>query len=147
MGTWASYDDIVNRWVGDDLPDDIAVVNQLVLDAEDLIRYEFPDVQDRIDDEDLDVGRVKRVVANVVIRYLRNPQGYRSRQETTGPFGESFTVAGDRPGELWLTDADRALLSGDSGGRRPKAFTIDPTPRPSPLSLIGNCAINAPEPD
>lgn len=135
MGEWAGYDDIATRWVGDTVPGSVQVVEQLIVDAEDLIRYEVPDVEDRIADDVLDVARLARVVANVVIRHLRNPQGLRSQQESTGPFSSSFTVAGDRPGELWLSDADRALLSGDSASRRPVAFTIDPTPRPSPLSV------------
>lgn len=62
------------------------------------------------------------VVAAVVVRALRNPQGV--TQETTGPFNVSYgPAAADR---LFLTKAERRIV----GGSSQKAFTVTTTAAP-----------------
>lgn len=127
---WATAADVTWRWIGDDAPSDEDRIEAWICDAETLILAEFPDLQDRIDDESLPLDRVRLVVARMVTRAFRNPTGTRQRQETTGPFSGSVTYAGDSPGDLWLTDEERNLLGGLVGARRQRAFTIntiDPT--------------------
>lgn len=132
MGVWASRDDVLGRWVGNDRPTDLDLVDQLVLDAETAIVAVFPSIGDRITDDSLPVERVQLVVARMVTRAIRNPEGVRSRQEGTGPFSGSVTFGGDNPGELWLTDQERDLLSPNGYGRQ-QAFTISTiAPAPDP---------------
>lgn len=125
---WTTTTDVRSRWVGPDpIPDDEAVLATLIDDAEDTILREFPDLQDRIDDESLPVGRVVKVVCRMVIRHLRNPAGIRSEQDSAGPFAKGRTFGGQEPGSLSLSDADRADLSVPGVSSR-KAFVIDLMP-------------------
>ena len=120
---WVEVEDVEARWVSaDEKKADTAVIQAWINDAEQVVSYEFPDLQDRIDDGDMPVERVKLVVCSMVLRVLRNPENVRSRN--TGPFG--VTYAGDTPGGLWLTDEERSLLSTAAGTG--KAFTITPAP-------------------
>lgn len=127
---WATYDDIVNRWVGPSVLPDEMVVSTIIEDAEDTILREFPDLVDRIGRDEPPLTRVVKVVARMVLRHLNNPQGVRSVQQGSGPFQSSTTFGGNDPGTLALTDADRADLSvpGVSAG---KAFIIDLMSRPA----------------
>ena len=128
---WTAPEDVTARWILDEpIPADNAKLTQLLEDAEDLALGEFPDIQARIDAETLPLGRVKRVLARVVIRHLRNPKGLRQAMDTTGPFSTQVMHGGETPGELALSDEDRAELGEARSGR---AFTIDTTP---PLPTI-----------
>lgn len=106
----------------------------ILADVEDVILQEFPRIRDDINEVTLPAGRVTRVVCRIAIRYLRNPDGWRQIQATTGPMSQSGTMAGDYPGEIYLTAADRDELtpvveeSGRAGGGR--AFTVQPARRP-----------------
>lgn len=119
---WTSPTDVSDRWLGGDCPADTAQLVLFLADAEDAILSEFPDLQDRLDEDELPLSRVKRVAARMVIRFLRNPDGTRSTQQTTGPFSESLTFAEAKPGAIALTDDDRAELARRSTTGR--AFTI-----------------------
>lgn len=124
---WTSVDDVKGRWIGDDvLPATDEQIATLLADAEDSILREFPTIPQRVTDGDLPLARVKKVAARMVIRVLRNPEGSRTIQSTTGPYSENVTFPGSAPGEVLLTDEDRADLSPSASGGR--AFTIDPTP-------------------
>ena len=131
--SWTAPSDVRDRWIGDDpLTATDAQLTTLLEDAEDTALREFPDLQARIDatEDPLPLGRVKKVLARVVIRHLRNPKGLRQAMDTTGPFSTQIMHSGDTPGELYLTDEDRAELGEARSGR---AFTIDTTP---PLPTI-----------
>ena len=69
-----------------------------------LLGREIPDIEDRIASGEVPVSRARRIVARMVIRVLRNPDGYRSTNLSTGPFSQGFTWAGDNPGETILSD-------------------------------------------
>lgn len=120
---WVTFDDVLDRWVGEDRPTDLGVVGTLVADAETVIAARFPGIADRITDGVLPVDRVKLVVSRMVTRAIRNPEGVRTRQEGTGPFSGSVTFGGDNPGDMWLTNEEADLL-GPDGGRRQRAFTV-----------------------
>jgi hypothetical protein len=133
---WTAPADVRDRWVGDaplDATD--AQLSTLLEDAEDTVLREFPDLPDRVDAEGgIPELRVRKVVARVVIRHLRNPEGLRQVQEGAGPYTENRTYGGVEPGALYLTDADRAELS---AAHERRAFTIDQS---APLEHSGEIA-------
>ena len=123
---WATVDDIKDRYIGGDLPATDGEIQVLIDDAEDIIRREVPDIEELIDSGEVPENRVRRIVAKMVIRVLRNPDGYRSTNLTSGPFSQGYTWAGDNPGELTLTDEDKDDLMPGMGGQR--AYSVDMMP-------------------
>lgn len=127
---WATANDVIDAWIGDDVPADSAKVDTWIARAERLIRATFPNIQERIDagdEPDLQDNIVDVVVA-MVTRVFRNPQGYRSLsgQQTAGPYSgnDTITFGGDNPGALALTDDEKALLGGNSADKG-DAFSVD----------------------
>ena len=127
---WATSDDVIDSWIGDDAPDDPLLVEKWIARAERMIRREFPTINERIVsglEPDL-ADTVNDVVVAVVTRVFRNPSGHRSvsGQETTGQFSGSNTITfgGDNPGALELLDSERAALAlpGEKRGRRAYSF-------------------------
>lgn len=128
MGMWVTPDDVRKRWVIEPpLGASDEQIETKIEDAEDIVLSEFPDVQARVDSGALRVDTLVRVVAGMVVRFFRNPEGLRTTGTTTGPFSEQSTVTygGDEPGELYLTDADRNALG---SRRRGRAFTVSTIP-------------------
>jgi len=135
MANWTTADEVVAAWIGDDAPTDSAKIDLWIGRAERLLRSRVPGLSLRVDADPAEpdlFANVKDVVTSMVQRVFRNPEGVRTRQETTGPFSGSVTLGGDQPGELWVTDDEMARLV-LSGGRR-GAFTIDMIPSTSPFS-------------
>jgi len=133
---WTTAADVVAVWIGDDAPTDLALVDRWVGRAERLLRAKVPGLALRVDadpvtEPDL-LDNVKDVVSSMVQRVFRNPEGVRTRQESTGPFSGSVTLGGDQPGELWVTDDELARIS--LSGTRGSAFTVDTIPPISPYS-------------
>lgn len=122
---WAAPDDVRARWIGDDLDIDDDALTTLIEDAEDAITVAIPGIQQMIDAGTIPIVRATRVTARIVARFLRNPTGIRSVQETTGQFTGSTTYAGDDLGQISVTEADRRDLLGKSDPGR-KAFSIMP---------------------
>jgi len=136
MANWTTAAEVVAAWIGDDAPADSAKVDLWVGRAERLLRAKVPGltarmVADPVTEADL-VDNVKDVVTSMVQRVFRNPEGVRTRQETTGPFSGSVTLGGDQPGELWVTDDELGRIS--PAGTNRGAFTIDTIPVTSPFS-------------
>jgi hypothetical protein len=136
MANWTTSGEVTSAWIGGDAPSDLALVDVWVGKAERLLRAKVPGLTARIEadpvlEPDL-IGNVKDVVSAMVQRVFRNPEGIRTRQESTGPFGGSVTYGGDQPGSLWVTDAELSLIS-PSGSNR-GAFTVDMIPVTSPFS-------------
>ena len=133
---WTAAADVVAVWIGDDAPTDLALVDRWVGRAERLLRAKVPGLAarvaaDPVTEPDL-LDNVKDVVSSMVQRVFRNPEGVRTRQESTGPFSGSVTLGGDQPGELWVTDDELARIS--LTGARGGAFTVDTIPTISPYS-------------
>ena len=127
---WATPDDVIASWIGDDVPTDTDLIQRWIDRAERLLRREFPDLQDRIDscdEPDLEATVVDVVVA-MVTRVFRNPSGHRSvsGQETTGQFSGSNTITfgGENPGALGLLDDERDALRPPDAPRGGQAFSI-----------------------
>jgi len=136
MANWTTADQVVAAWIGDDAPTDLVKIDTWIGKAERLLRSKVPDLTGRVYDglvaePDL-LSNVMDVVVSMVQRVFRNPEGVRTRQESTGPFGGSVTYGGDQPGALWVTDEELAMLAlaGSSRG----AFSIDMIPSTSPFS-------------
>jgi hypothetical protein len=69
--TWATFEDVRDRWVGSNLPTDADLVTALINDAEAVVLAEYPLIQDRIDAATLPLNLVKMVVVRMVSRVLR----------------------------------------------------------------------------
>lgn len=134
---WTTAADVIDSWIGDGAPTDPLLVNTWIGRVERMIRRNIPDLQARLDIEAglvpastelLDVTR--DIVVAVVTRIFRNPEGVRTRQESTGPLAGSVTYGGNEPGGLALTADELTSLRGSSGG----AFMVDMMPSTSPFS-------------
>ena len=121
MATWATFTDVTDRWVGNDVPTDSALVETLLGDAEQVILATYPGLQARIDAETIPVERVTMIVVAMVTRLLRNPEWVRTLQETVGAFSQSRTFMGNDSG-LFMTESETAILSPST---RTKAFEVD----------------------
>lgn len=134
--SWTDPTDVIGSWIGEGAPDDHELLQTWIDRAEREIRFRVPGLIVRLDAEaallppvtDL-LETVKDVVAAMVTRVFRNPEGIRQVNATTGPFTESRTYGGDTPGGLGLTADELAKLEGVSvaGG----AFTISMIPATS----------------
>ncbi|GAB3192148.1 hypothetical protein GCM10027061_21600 [Nesterenkonia suensis] len=122
---WLQVADVRSRALGSDSEYSDEDIEVLLEDAEDLALQSFPDLAERVSAGKPSVARVRRVLANVVVRKLRNPEGIRTIQDSTGPFSGSTTFAGDNPGEMYLTDEDKRALS-PPGAQGRRAFSVRP---------------------
>lgn len=131
---WATANDVEDAWIGEGLPHDSTLITTWLRKAEREMRFRVPDLKERIEDEgtkgDLRATAIDVAVA-MVMRVLRNPEGIRQRNITTGPFTGSETYGGDVPGGLGLTDDELEKLR---GVRAHSAFTIDLIPASSPFA-------------
>jgi hypothetical protein len=124
--SWATPEDVIDRWVGPGAPADEELIQRWLDDAAVIIRSEVPDIDERLADPETppDEATVVFVQARMVMRCLQNPRGV--RQEGVGPY--NTTYAGTAPGTPWLTTEELALLLGEPARGRQKAFTVDTTP-------------------
>lgn len=100
------------------------VAATLLDDAWSLLLRRDSSIDTRWTDDTLDHQLVAQVLAAMVIRVMRNPDQHRSRQETVGPFGQSFTLSqGDDENRLIVTVEELEMLAAPAaaGG----AFSID----------------------
>lgn len=119
--SWATPQDIIDRWVGNDVPTDVDLMTALIADAESVILAEFPLIQTRINDDELPLNTVIMVVSRMVTRLLRNPENLTYWQQQTGPFGQARNY-GSGNGDIWLSDNELSLLAPK---RRGKAYEVD----------------------
>lgn len=117
--------DITDRWLRDDPPPDDTKLQKVIDDAEDRILTAVPDLDERLADGRLRLPTLVRIVSQMVIRHVGNPEGIRQESETTGPYNATRTYGGDEPGSIYLTKAERRELLGT---RKGMAFMIDTMP-------------------
>lgn len=116
MANWTYPQDIEDRWVGDDYPEDkTELVEALILDAELIIKSEYPKIQERIDDNKLDIEIIKLVVARMVTRVLKNPEGLTYIQNTVGPYSQARNYGSGAGTDMWLTAEEKEILSATKG--------------------------------
>jgi hypothetical protein len=126
--------------------DETPYVQDLVNKASDLMRNAVPSIDDRIarwapggaDRTAVSPGTAATVVAGVVKRYLRNPDGVAS--QSSGPFSVSYALRGDNTGPrgvLEITSDDIRTLFPNR--KRPRAGTIRTRPAlaPRPVGRYG----------
>ena len=128
---WATFQDVTDRWVGSNAPDDEDLVNALIADAEAVILSEFPKIQDRITAGTLALPVVTMVVCRQVARVLRNPENLTYWQQQTGPFGQGRTFG--KESDIWLTSDEEEMLAPKRGG---KAYQVDLAPNATPGNLF-----------
>ena len=131
---WTLASEVVAAWIGDDAPSNTALVDVWIGKAERRLKSKLPDLQARIDaDTEPDLlSNIKDVVTEMVQEVFRNPEGVRTRQESTGPLAGSVTYGGDKPGSLYVSadQLERLAPVGTSSG----AFMVDMIPSTSPFS-------------
>lgn len=134
---WTTAQDVIDSWIGEDPPDNTALLDRWIGRAEREIRFRVPDLQARIDAEaELSpastelLQTAQDVTVAMVTRVFRNPEGIRQANTTTGPFTESRTYGGDVPGGLGITDDELSKLQ---GVRTTGAFSINMIPTTSPF--------------
>jgi hypothetical protein len=110
--TYATTDDVAAR-LGRTLTDDeTTLVGVRLNDVERMILLRVPDLADKITANDVDVENVKMVESNVLVRLLKNPDGYIS--ETDGDYTYRF---GDKAsGELEILAYEWVLLGVQGSG-------------------------------
>jgi hypothetical protein len=121
MATWTSSQDVLDVWVGDNKPEDVELINALILKAETIILATYPQIQARIDAGTLNINVVIYTVAEMVEAVLRNPEQKSSYSYTTGPYAESASFTGSKKG-IYLTNEQKKLLAPNSTN---KAKSID----------------------
>ena len=110
MGVYADVSDIALEW-NRTVPDDsIDHVNHLIDKAERIVGATVPNLSDRISAGLTTAELVGDVVAAMVVRVLRNPDGKRS--ETAGDYSYELDSAGGEASGLHMSAADRRLLTG-----------------------------------
>jgi hypothetical protein len=142
---YASAEDVLSRWIGPNKPDDDDLVENYLEDAETIIRFENPDLDQRIVDETNLRSLVNLVERRMVTRALKNPELLRQVAEGTGPFTESKTYGTETLAGLELTDGDRVFLARPGAGGEQKAFTIDLTQKRPPLADLQGALVNGPD--
>ena len=134
MAVWATAQDVLDAWIGEDAPTDEAKVETWVGKAERLIRRKVPDVVSRYEVGETDLAEnLKDVVVDMVTEVFRNPEKRRQINTTTGPYTESFTVAGDNPGALVLTGEQFELLAPEGVSVKAAPTSVDMIPPTSPF--------------
>lgn len=127
MPQWTELQDVRDDALGTDDDFTDQQITRLIERAERLVVRTFPTAEQRITDGDIAVETVSDIVSAMVVRVLRNPEGIRTIQDSTGPYSGSTTFAGDNPGQLHLTDEDKRALNPSAAGRR--AFSVMPNYR------------------
>lgn len=84
-------------------------VNEQILDAQAWIDAQYPCVARRLLSGALPERAYVRVVADMVLRVLRNPDGLNNESDGTYSYGRNAAVAS---GNFWLTNAEKVILCG-----------------------------------
>lgn len=142
--SWTSPDDVLTAWIGGSKPSDPDQVQVWVDRAERLLRREVPDLTARVTsatpDADL-LGSIRDVVAAMVTRVYRNPDGLRAVQQSDGSFSATNTYSGSEPGGLYVTASELAVL----GSGSPAAFEVDTLPSRPEVSPLFGALVNGPD--
>jgi hypothetical protein len=119
---WTTPQDIRERWIGDNVPDNDQLLRALIQDAEAVILNEYPSIQGRVDSGKLSASIITFVTCRMVTRVLRNPDNATYSSQTTGPFTSAKNVG---TVDLWMTEDELGMLSPIIPN---KAFSVDMAP-------------------
>lgn len=107
-----TFDDVDKRYLEDDLAsrqDQVKVETQ-IQDAADFARSRWrAQIESRLASGLLTENLYKRVIADAVLRVVRNPEGYQNESDGGYSYGLRAQVAS---GNLWFTEDDVATLAG-----------------------------------
>jgi len=117
-----SVDDVKNRYEGDLTVFEAAYVTTQIADAVDhaLSRWRV-EITSRLASGDLTPNLYKRVIANAVLRVIRNPQGFSNENDGGYGYGLRATVAS---GDMWFTDDDIESLAGPQNKTVPRTIRL-----------------------
>lgn len=117
--SWTTPEDIIERWRGSNAPSDVTKLQIDIDDVEAQIQYYYPNIQLRIDNNDLPLNLVISFVSRVVIEYwktLGNP--YSNVSEGVGSFNKSIGYNTEKARySLNLTAEDYAILAPSKKGK------------------------------
>lgn len=116
---YATADDVSDRLMGRELDaEEEQIVTTRLGDAELLLRSRIPDLDDKVTAGTILEAVVVMVEAEMVLRLIRNPEGYTAETDGNYSYQISTKVAS---GRLEVLASEWALL-----GVRRKMFTISP---------------------
>ena len=150
MDPFADVQDVVSIWRP--LSDaEVLVCVAWIDQASQQVRDEVPDVDGLDVDERVAAGSlspdtVRSVVARMVLRVLRNPEGARQRSQTVDDYSESITVDGSlSSGEMFISAREMSRLIGAKGDSS-QAFSVDTAPAQvmfsKPWGLVSSGQVN-----
>jgi hypothetical protein len=115
-------DDVKNRYEGDISVFDPTYVETQIQDAVDhaLSRWRA-EITSRLASGELTPNLYKRVIANAVLRVIRNPQGFSNENDGGYGYGLRATVAS---GDMWFTDDDIESLAGPQNKTVPRTIRL-----------------------
>jgi len=119
---------VLKLWVGKNKPTDTDQVDAFCEIAQSIIVGEFPDIQERIDDDDALAKRAAFIVVQLVSALYKNPDNLRYFQESTGPWLRAGNVADQLLEQMNLTEGQRKLLAPPPARRRGGMLDMDPSP-------------------
>jgi hypothetical protein len=120
MGVYADVADIELEWNQQVPPENEAHVNW-VIDKAEAVLVTIPGLAARITAGTVTAQQLKFVVAAMVVRVLRNPEGKRS--ETAGDYSYELATGSSGESGMFLTAAERRLLG--VGGRAGSIPLVD----------------------
>lgn len=135
MTAFATTDDVAAAWRA--LTDEEFVQASFYLDfASEIIRIDVPSVDSRLAAGTLSAGLLTGIATAMVLRVMKNPDGYRQVQESIEDY--STTKVRDNTlstGGLYLAEDECRLLAPRSG-----AFSVTPSPEPTTYAIIEQVA-------
>jgi hypothetical protein len=111
---YATADDVAVRWGRTPTADESVLIDVRLADVERMIRKKIPNLDALITAGIVDVEDVRQVESDVVLRVIRNPEGFVS--ETDGNYSYQFSQS-TRAGVLEILPEEWALLGYVGSGR------------------------------
>ena len=116
--TYATVEDVENRFTRELTEEERQLVQSRLQDVEAVIKARIPNLDDKVASGDISEHIVVMVESEAVLRVLRNPEGY--SQETDGNYSYSMSSSA-APGRIVILPEEWAWL-----GVRRGLFTIAP---------------------
>jgi hypothetical protein len=115
-------DDVETRYEGDITVFDSDYVEAQIQDAVDFALSRWrAEITSRLASGDLTQNLYKRIIANAVLRVIRNPQGFSNENDGGYGYGLRATVAS---GDMWFTDDDIESLAGPRNKTVPRSIRL-----------------------
>lgn len=106
---YASSADVIAAYEVPIPPESVARVDNLLATASIMLDARVPSLAARVSSDFALADLAKVVVVNAVMRVLRNPSGFRTQTQTTGPF--TTYVSADAGSASWFLPEELELLT------------------------------------